>query len=42
VEGFADMDAERQEWDAPGCEFLPWRADKRDWLGAALCSFWWD
>jgi hypothetical protein len=36
------MDAERHEWDAPGSEFLPWRADTRDWLGAALCSFWWD
>jgi hypothetical protein len=36
------MDAERHEWDAPGSEFLPWRAGTRDWLGAALCSFWWD
>ena len=30
VEGFAGMNAERHEWDAPGSEFLPWRADTRD------------
>jgi hypothetical protein len=42
VEGFAGMDAERHEWDAPGSEFLPWRAGTRDWLGTALRSFWWD
>ena len=42
VEGFAGVEAERHEWDAPRSEFLPWRADTRDWLGTALCSFWWD
>jgi hypothetical protein len=42
VEGLARVDATRHEWDAPGSEFLPWRADRRDWLGANFCSFWWD
>jgi hypothetical protein len=36
------MEAERHEWGAPGYEFLPWSAEVHDWLGAALCSFWWD
>lgn len=42
VEGFARMDADRHLWGVPGSEFLPWRASTRDWLGATLCSFWWD
>ena len=32
----------RHEWDAPGHEFLDWRARTQDWLGAEFCSFWWD
>jgi hypothetical protein len=42
VEGLASADASRHEWDAPGSEFLPWRAGTEEWLGAAFCSFWWD
>jgi hypothetical protein len=42
VEGLATSDATRHLWDAPGSEFASWRADVRDWLGAAFCSFWWD
>jgi hypothetical protein len=42
VEGLAAARATRHLWDAPGSEFGPWRADVRDWLGAAFCSFWWD
>ena len=38
----AAADATRHLWDAPGSEFASWRADVRDWLGAAFCSFWWD
>lgn len=42
VEGLATAGATRHLWDAPGSEFGSWRADVRDWLGAAFCSFWWD
>ena len=42
VEGLATIDATRHLWDAPGSEFICWRADVRDWLGATFCSFWWD
>lgn len=42
VEGLATAGATRHLWDAPGSEFVSWRADVRDWLGAAFCSFWWD
>ncbi len=42
VEGLATTDATRHLWEAPGSEFRPWRADVRDWLGAPVCSFWWD
>lgn len=42
VEGLAAANATRHLWDAPGSEFASWRADVRDWLGAAFCSFWWD
>jgi hypothetical protein len=42
VEGFAAMDAQRHLWVMSGSEFRPWRAEVDDWLGATLCSFWWD
>jgi hypothetical protein len=42
VEGLAATGATRHLWDAPGSEFVSWRADVSDWLGAAFCSFWWD
>jgi hypothetical protein len=42
VEGLVTADAGRHEWDAPGHEFLDWRARAQDWLGAEFCSFWWD
>lgn len=42
VEGLASRDADHRQWEEPGPEFLSWRADTDDWLGAAFCSFWWD
>jgi hypothetical protein len=42
VEGLVGMKAQRPLWAAPGSELRPWRADTRDWLDAAFCSFWWD
>jgi hypothetical protein len=42
VEGLATADAVRHLWEAPGYEFLSWRDSTDDWLGAALCSMWWD
>jgi len=42
VEGLTRSNASRREWHAPGWEFLSWRADTQDWLGAEFCSFWWD
>jgi hypothetical protein len=42
LEGLASMDANRHLWGMSGPEFLSWRADADDWLGAAFCSLWWD
>lgn len=42
VEGLASQDADHRQWEESGPEFLFWRADTDDWLGAASCSFWWD
>jgi hypothetical protein len=42
VEGLKRNNASRREWNAPGSEFLSWRADTQNWLGAEFCSFWWD
>jgi len=42
VEGLASRDADHRQWEESGPEFLSWRADTDDWLGAAFCSFWWD
>jgi hypothetical protein len=42
VEGLASRDADHWQWEEFGPEFLSWRADTDDWLGAAFCSFWWD
>jgi len=42
VEGLKRSNASRREWNAPGGEFLAWRAGTQDWLGAEFCSFWWD
>lgn len=42
LEGLASADADRRLWGLPGSEFLSWRADRDDWLGATHCSFWWD
>jgi hypothetical protein len=42
VEGLTSRDARCRLWEELGSEFLSWRADRRDWLGAAFCSFWSD
>jgi hypothetical protein len=42
VERLTSRDAHCRLWEELGSEFLPWRADTRDWLGAAFCSFWSD
>ncbi len=42
IEGLARADANRHLWEASGPEFISWRASTDDWLGATLCSIWWD
>ena len=42
AEGLSIRDANCRLWGESGSEFLRWRADMRDRLGAAFCTFWWD
>jgi hypothetical protein len=42
VTGLTRSNASCCEWNAPGWEFLSWRANTEGWLGAEFCSFWWD